>query len=94
MLYVFYCNEMEELICEDEVIEEDLMAFPSLKNNVHPIPPRIEEHIPGGSGFSFTGEDCRDGLSKAEEAASQNPRRLDPANCLWLQGMVAWTGMG
>ena len=31
MLYVFYCSEMEELICEDEVIEEDLMVFPSLR---------------------------------------------------------------
>ncbi|KAJ9688082.1 hypothetical protein PVL29_014035 [Vitis rotundifolia] len=31
VLYIFYCSEMEELICGDEMIEEDLMAFPSLR---------------------------------------------------------------
>ncbi|KAA8523276.1 hypothetical protein F0562_009699 [Nyssa sinensis] len=31
MIYLFYCKEMEEVISEDEVVEEDSKAFPSLR---------------------------------------------------------------
>ncbi|XP_059633152.1 disease resistance protein RPS2 [Cornus florida] len=31
MVYLFYCNEMEEVISGDEVVEEDTVAFPNLK---------------------------------------------------------------